>query len=431
MVDLIEKKKRGEILSYKEIGGIVSGYTKGQIPDYQMSAFLMACCFMPLTEQETLAMTMAMAASGSMLDLSSFGSITADKHSTGGVGDKISLILIPIMASLGVKMVKLSGRGLGHTGGTIDKLEAINGFRTDYNEAEIMEILKKTDAVLAAQSAEIAPADKKIYALRDVTATVDNIPLIAASVMSKKIASGAGVIVLDIKCGSGAFAKDLASAERLAKLMVKIGTGAGRKVTAVITDMSYPLGMSVGNSIEVMEATLALKGKVPKDIDAVVKALGAQILILAGKAAGQKQAYTLIEDAVMSGIAYAKFIEMLAAQQGDIRQIEYMHFPISSCTQDIVAKKEGYIGRCDCELVGKASVATGAGRARKEDKIDLGAGILFYKAYGDRVRAGETIAAVYAAEEARVKAGVNLLNKALGIVDTPPEKRVMVKGIIR
>ncbi len=429
--DLIEKKKHNIALTDGEIAYLVKGYMSGEIEDYQMSAFLMACWFHKLTRKETTALTLAMAHSGEMTNLHDVAGIKADKHSTGGVGDKITLILVPIMASLGIKMAKTSGRGLGYTGGTIDKLQSIDGLNVQLSQEAFIEALDKIGMVISSQSGNLAPADKKIYALRDVTALVDDRALIASSIMSKKLAAGADIIVLDVKCGSGAFMKDMHSAQHLARLLVDIGKDANRQTSAVITDMNVPLGRAVGNALEIKEAVSCLKGEMPQDIEQVVLALGTQILLMSQKAANEEEAVSMIREEIESLRAFDKFCAFVAHQNGDVAQVkDSTLLPRAAVERRIYAPKQGYICGYDCEMVGKAALAAGAGREKKEDDIDHGAGVYLEKVYGDKVDKDQWVATVYASGESKADQAAQLLQASLEISQKQPEKRMMIKEII-
>lgn len=397
MYDLIEKKKNGEELTKEELEFIVQGYTNGSIYDYQMSAFLMAVYFQGMTKQETFELTMAMEASGDTLDLSEIKGVKVDKHSTGGVGDKTTLVLAPMIAALDVPVAKMSGRGLGHTGGTIDKLEAFPGFLTSLPEKTFIQNVNEHKIAVAGQTKNLAPADKKIYALRDATACVNSIPLIASSIMSKKLASGADGICLDVKVGSGAFMKNEDDAQSLAKTMVDIGASANKKVVAVLTNMDEPLGNAVGNTLEVMEAIDALKGNGPKDLMEVVFALGCQMLLMAGRASSEEEAKELLQSTIDSGSAYNKFKEFVKIQGGNPEDVDDMESLLSAkVVSDVIALKDGYIAKIEAEKIGHASMLMGGGRASKEDDIDLSVGIILRKKVGDYVKANEPIATVYA-----------------------------------
>jgi len=431
MYDLIEKKKHGKALTKDEIEYIVKGYTDLKIPDYQMSAFLMAAWFNKFSEQEVYYLTQAMVDSGDVFDLSVIKGIKADKHSTGGVGDKISLILAPIISTLGVKVAKMSGKGLGFTGGTVDKLESIPGFTSLLNKNDFLFNIDKIGMSITSQSANLVPADKKIYALRDVTAIVDDIPLIASSIMSKKLAMGADIIVLDVKCGNGGFMKEFADALKLAKLMVDIGLNASKKISTVITDMNVPLGRCIGNSLEVIEAVMCLRGDMPPDIKEVTYALGAQILILADIAASEENAFELMDDAVASKRAYYKFLDFITAQGGDISRIEDISLlKTSEIILNVYAQNEGYISSYDCSLIGRASAEAGAGRMQKGDNIDYGAGIYLNKIYGEHVNKGDIIAQVYSSYADKAANAAEMVQASIAISQSAPKERKLIKGII-
>ena len=399
MYDIIQKKRDGNELNAEEIAFLIQGYVDGSIPDYQMSAFLMAVFFRGMTENETHLMTMEAAKSGDMVDLSAIEGIKVDKHSTGGVGDKTTLIVAPIAAACGVKVAKMSGRGLGHTGGTVDKLESIPGYRTTLSQEEFFKVVNETGLSVIGQSGNLAPADKKMYALRDVTATVDSIPLIAVSIMSKKLAAGSDCILLDVKTGSGAFMKTLEDSIALAAEMVNIGENAGRRTMALITDMDTPLGEAIGNSLEVKEAVATLKGKGPADLTEVCLHLAANMMVLAGIGSIEEcmqKARTAIED----GSALNKLIAMVEAQGGDANVIRDVSlFEEAKCSYQVLAKEAGVIASMDTEKCGIASVMLGAGRETKDSSVDLSAGILLHKKTGDEVKAGDVLATMYAAKE--------------------------------
>ena len=399
MYDLIMKKRNALKLSKEEIDYMISGYVAGDIPDYQMAAFLMAVYFRGMDKEETAAMTLATAQSGDMVDLSSIEGVKVDKHSTGGVGDKTTLIVAPIVAACGCKVAKMSGRGLGHTGGTVDKLESIPNLRTAFSKEEFFDIVRKTGIAVVGQSGNLAPADKKLYALRDVTATVDNISLIAVSIMSKKLAAGSDCIVLDVKCGSGAFMKTLDDAIKLAEEMVDIGEHAGRKTLAVITDMDIPLGNNIGNSLEVIEAVEVLKNKGPKDLLEVSKELAANMLHL-GLGKELKECFSMVEEVIGSGKALDKLIEMVAAQGGDTEVIKNSEkFKKPKFSFEIKSDRKGYISHMDTETIGIASSLLGAGRKTKEDSIDYSAGIKLIKKTGDYVKPLDVLCIMYADNE--------------------------------
>nr|WP_315410438.1 thymidine phosphorylase [uncultured Selenomonas sp.] len=423
MYDLITKKKRGEPLATSEIRAMVEGFTKGEIPDYQMAAMLMAICFRSMTEEEMRGLTLAMAASGDEVDLSVFGSSTVDKHSTGGVGDKTTLIACPVVAAAGGRIAKMSGRGLGHTGGTVDKLESIPGFRTTLSREEFFAVVEKTGISLIGQSGELAPADKKLYALRDVTATVDSIPLIAASVMSKKLAAGSAAIVLDVKTGSGAFMKTLDDALALARAMVAIGEGAGRKTSAVITDMDVPLGFAVGNALEVAEAMEVLQGRGPADLREVSLALAADMLRLIGRG-GFDECQRLAEKAVEDGSAFRAFAAMVEAQGGDASCLaDPRKLPQAAFRLKVRAERSGYITHMDAETIGRAACMLGAGRETKESVIDHAAGIRILKKTGEAVEAGEAIAELHANAENLLAPAASRCLAAIEVGTAPPAKR--------
>lgn len=416
--DIILKKRNGGELSSAEIDFLVEGVSKGSIPDYQISAFLMAVFFRGMTKRETAELTISMAKSGNMVDLSSIEGIKADKHSTGGVGDKVTLIVAPIVAACGVKMAKLSGRGLGHSGGTVDKLESIPGFRTEMGMDEFSSIVNDIGIAVIGQSAELAPADKKLYALRDVTATVDSIPLIASSIMSKKLAAGADVILLDVKTGSGAFMKKPEDAAELAREMVDIGNHAGRRCAALITDMDVPLGCAVGNSLEVIESIDCLSGGGPEDLRHECLVVAEEILRLAGV---QGDCATIAKEALDSGAAKRKFIEMVKAQSGDVSYVEdTSKFKKSPIEHTLFAVQDGYITHMDTEACGKTSVLLGAGRSFAEQPIDHSAGILIKKKRGDSVKKGEVIAILCTSTLELAKVAEKEYIQAITISDTPP-----------
>lgn len=421
MYDLIEKKKRRERLEPEELAYMVKGFTEGKIPDYQMSAMLMAIYFNGMDDRETAELTMEMARSGDMVDLSPIDGFKVDKHSTGGVGDKTTLIVGPVVASLGVKVAKMSGRGLGHTGGTIDKLEAIPGFQTSISEERFFEIVKETGIAVAGQTGNLVPADKKIYALRDVTATVDSLPLIASSIMSKKLAAGSNGIVLDVKTGSGAFMKTLGDSIKLAEKMVAIGARAGRSCSALITGMDTPLGAAIGNSLEVIEAVQTLKGKGPEDLTRVSLALAAEMLHIAGKGSVES-CLKLAEAALSDGSALHAFMRMVKAQGGDIGCLEGKgNLKIAPYSFEVKAQAQGYVAYMDTEACGTASVLLKAGRSKKEDRIDYSAGMKICKKIGDAVKTGDVLAVLYASDQELFKAASEKLLSAYEFSSVPPE----------
>lgn len=395
MYDLITKKKHGGALTDAELAFMIDGYVNGEIPDYQMAAMLMAIWFRGMTDHEIIEMTKVMAHSGDMIDLSAIPGKKVDKHSTGGVGDKTTLIVAPIVAACGGKVAKMSGRGLGHTGGTIDKLESIPGYRTVLSREEFFDTVNRCGVSVIGQSGNLAPADKKLYALRDVTATVDCIPLIASSIMSKKLASGADCIVLDVKTGSGAFMKTLDDSIKLAQTMVAIGEGAGRRTVALITDMDTPLGYGIGNSIEVIESTEVLKGRGPADLREVSLQLAANMLYLIGKGMPEqcrKAAETAIED----GSAFDTFCQMVRAQGGDDNVLrDTSTFAEAPYHIDVKADADGFVTKMNAEAIGETSVVLGAGRETKDSPIDLTAGLILHKKYGDAVKTGDSLATLY------------------------------------
>lgn len=400
MVDLIKKKRDGEALSDQEIDYIVTGYTSGEITDYQMSAFLMAVYFSDMTAEETTHLTMAMSQSGDVIDLSDIKGIKVDKHSTGGVGDTTTLVLAPLVASVGAAVAKMSGRGLGHTGGTIDKLEAIPGFQVELSNDDFIRLVNETNVAVTGQSGDLAPADKKVYALRDVTATVDSIPLIASSIMSKKIASGADAIVLDVTTGDGAFMRNIEDAERLAHTMVQIGKLANRQTMAIISDMSQPLGNAIGNANEIKEAIDALKGDGPADLMEMVYVLGSQMVVLAGKATTLEEARHMLEANIENGKATEKFKEMIRNQGGDDRVVDQPELlPQARYVFDVPSKHTGVVSEMVADQIGIAAMLLGAGRRTKEDTIDYAVGLYLNKKVGDTVSEGESLVTIYANRE--------------------------------
>ncbi|MBR5473479.1 MAG: thymidine phosphorylase [Clostridia bacterium] len=415
MYDIIAKKRDGGELTDAEIRFFVNGYVAGEIPDYQVSALLMAIYFRGMTERETTSLTQYMAMSGDMVDLSYFGSTTADKHSTGGVGDKTTLIVAPIAAACGLKVAKMSGRGLGHTGGTADKLEAINGYKTNLTSDEFFNIVNKVGVAVITQSGNITPADKKLYALRDVTATVESIPLITSSVMSKKIASGAKNIVLDVKYGSGAFMKTKEDAEILANSMVKIGNLCGRKTSALITNMNVPLGFAVGNSLEVIEAINVLKGKQKGDLYEISIALAGNMIALT-LGITEQEGCKKAKHALDSGMAFLKFREWIASQGGDTACIDDTSlFKSADYSMQIKATNSGFISSMNCEKIGTAAAVLGAGRITKDDKIDLAAGIILKQKTGDYVGFGDTLATLYSNDKEKLKSAAEIYKSAIQI----------------
>ncbi len=431
IVDIIIKKRDGGTLTKQEIEYFIDGVVNDTIADYQTAAMLMAIFFRSLNKEETALLTMAMAHSGDTFDLSPIKGIKADKHSTGGVADTTTLILAPLVASLGVPVIKMSGRGLGFSGGTLDKLESIPGFSVEVTEQEALSFAGKSGIVIMSQSKNLTPADKKLYALRDVTGTVDNMPLIAASIMSKKIAAGADAIVLDVKCGSGAFMKDFESAKELAEEMVSLGQRVGRKVTAVISSMEQPLGDYIGNSLEVIEAIEVLKGNTGGDLREVSLTLGSYMLLHGEKASTLEEARCMLERAIEDGRGLQKFREMILQQKGDGNIIEdYSLLPRSKEKLAVRAEKSGYIAKMNTAKIGRASLETGAGRVAKTDSIDFGAGIIMKKRIGDRVETGETIAEIFSQTNEKCLSAGSLLLEAVKISQEKPEKPALILDII-
>ena len=429
-VDVIAKKRDGHALSREDIDTFVHGVGTSDIPDYQASALLMAIVLRGMSDQETAWLTDAMVRSGERVDLSGIPGTTVGKHSTGGVGDKVSIVLAPIVAACGVVLPKMSGRGLGHTGGTLDKLEAIPGFRVNLSIEEFRRMLAEVGTSIVGQTSSLAPADKTLYALRDVTATVPSIPLIAASVMSKKLAEGGDALVLDVKCGHGAFMKSDTDARELARLMVSIGSQAGLRTEAFITDMDAPLGRAVGNAVEIVECIETLKGRGPDDISALVVALASRILVVSGRCA-QPDAEAAVRRALSSGQALEKMRAMVAWQGGDARVLDdYGRLPGAARRHAIAAATDGYVAALQADLVGRASMALGAGRQRIEDRIDHGAGVLIAKKPGERVRAGETILELLYNDDRGLGEASALAHAAIRVAAEPPVLRPLVLGTV-
>lgn len=396
MIDIIEKKRDGMSLTREEIEFFVNGYTRGEVPDYQASSLAMAIFFQDMNDEERAALTMSMVNSGERIDLSDINGIKVDKHSTGGVGDTTTLVLAPLVAAVGVPVAKMSGRGLGHTGGTIDKLESVKGFNVEISEKDFIKLVNDNQVAVIGQSGNLTPADKKLYALRDVTGTVNSIPLIASSIMSKKIAAGADAIVLDVKTGSGAFMKTLDDAEALAHAMVRIGNNVGRNTMAIISDMSQPLGNAVGNALELKEAIATLKGNGPKDLTELVLTLGSQMVVLAEQAASLDEAREMLVDAIKTGKALNKFKTFLSNQGGDDSIVDSPEkLPSAKYQVEFKAKKDGFITEIIANEIGVASMMLGAGRQTKEDVIDLGVGIVLNKKVGEHVEKGENILTIH------------------------------------
>jgi len=396
MVDLIEKKRDGLELTKEEIAFIINGYTEGEIPDYQMSAFAMAVFFQDMTEAERAELTLAMVHSGDVIDLSAIEGIKVDKHSTGGVGDTTTLVLGPLVAAVGVPVAKMSGRGLGHTGGTIDKLESVKGFHVEIEKEAFIDLVNKNKLAVIGQSGNLTPADKKLYALRDVTATVNSIPLIASSIMSKKIAAGADAICLDVKTGAGAFMKTLDASRELAEAMVRIGNNVGRKTMAVISDMSQPLGYAIGNALEVKEAIDTLNGNGPEDLTELCLTLGSHMVYLAGKAESTDKAREMLQEVIDNGKALETFKLFLSSQGGDASVVDQTDLlPKAKYIIELPAKETGYVAEITADSIGTAAMLLGAGRATKESEIDLAVGLVLRKKIGEKVEAGESLVTIY------------------------------------
>ena len=432
MYDLIMKKRDGGVLTKEEIDYFIEGYTQGLIPDYQASALLMAIYFKKMSYDETLNLTLAMSESGDKLDLSGISGIKADKHSTGGVGDKTSLVLAPMIAACGVKMAKMSGRGLGHTGGTIDKLESFPGFSTALSEEAFISNVNNIGFAITGQTGNLAPADKKLYALRDVTATVDNISLIASSIMSKKLAAGAELIVLDVKSGSGAFMKNEKDALLLAEEMVKIGNGAGRNTIAVVSDMNQPLGHAVGNAIEVKEAIMTLKGEGPDDLYNLCICLGVNILMAAKRAATAEEAQNMLEDAVKSGAALKKFAEFVEAQGSKQKYVYNYENSLPKCSEEVEVKssEQGFVSLIKSDEIGKASMILGGGRQTKDDKIDLSVGLEVYKKIGDYVNKGDVIAKIFSNNPKKTQEAERIITAAYEFSENKVLPHKLIKRVI-
>ncbi len=432
MTDLIAAKRDGKELSTEEIAFMVNGFTAGSIPDYQMSAMCMAILFRGMNDREILDLTLAMESSGDVLDLSEIKGIKADKHSTGGVGDKTTLVLCPMIAALGVKFAKMSGRGLGHTGGTIDKLESFPGFSTAVSEKQFIENVNRIGIAIAGQTANLVPADKKMYALRDVTGTVPSVPLIVSSIMSKKLASGADVIVLDVKCGEGSFMKTKGDAEMLASQLVRVGRLAGKKVTAVITDMDEPLGYAVGNALEVKEAIAALNGEKCGELMNLCLTLGSYILIDAGIADSEDEACSMLKGTIKEGSALKKLAELVEAQGGNPNAVyDISLLPEAPVKLDVLSNSQGYVKHIAAEDIGLVSMHLGGGRITKESEIDLSVGVVLHKKVGDHVDAGEVLGTVHAASEKSAAEAADRLRSCYEIVSGRVRKKRFIKGIVR
>lgn len=430
MVDLISKKRHNIELTTAEIEWIINGYTNKEIPDYQMSALLMAIVFNDMTKAERLALTQAMVNSGDVVDLSAIEGVKVDKHSTGGVGDKTSLILGPLVASMGVPVSKMSGRGLGHTGGTLDKLESISGMKIEIEMDQFIQQVNDIKLAIIGQTGNLAPADKYLYALRDVTGTVESIPLIASSIMSKKIAAGADAIVLDVKFGAGAFMKTLDDAKELATAMVEIGRDAGRETVAFLTDMNQPLGFAIGNALEVKEAIETLSGNGPKDLEELVLQLASHMVVLAKKAANTEQAYAQLKEKLQNGEALQKFKEFVAAQGGDTSQIENPELlPTASSVIPVTATEAGYVEKIDALSIGIAAMKLGAGRATKEDTIDMGVGVVLNKKVGEAINQGDVLAYVHT-NQADSQEAIEYIKKAYEISSSSVCSPTLIYDII-
>ena len=430
--ELIIKKRNGGELSREELSYLIKNYVGGSVPDYQMSAFLMAVYFRGMTERETLFLTEEMIASGDTLDLSGIEGIKADKHSTGGVGDKTSLALCPMLAALGIRIAKMSGRGLGHTGGTIDKLESFPGLTTSIDGARFIRQANEVGFVIAGQTAHLVPADKKLYALRDVTGTVDILPLIVSSIMSKKLASGADIIVLDVKTGSGAFMKKEEDSFELARQMVALGRNAGKKTVAVVSDMDEPLGYAVGNALEVKEAIAVLKGEHADNLRELCLTLGSCVLMEANMADSEAQAGKMLEKCIEDGSALRKLADMVRAQGGDERAVfDTSLLPSAPLTLELPSPQEGYIRSIQAEQVGRACIALGGGRETKDSSIDLSVGVVLHKKVGDYISRGESLLTIHAKDEKSAKEAKLILSDSYEIGETPRKKREFIKGIVR
>lgn len=432
MYDIIAKKRDGGTLTRAEIAFAVNGYVDGSVPDYQMSALLMAIYLRGMTDAETAELTDVMAHSGDMVDLSAIQGIKADKHSTGGVGDKTTLVIAPIVAACGVKIAKMSGRGLGHTGGTIDKMESVPGTRTSLTQEEFFKQVNKIGISVIGQSGKIAVADKKLYALRDVTATVDNMSLIASSIMSKKLAAGADAIVLDVKTGSGAFMKSREDAFALAEEMVKIGKNAGRKTIAIISDMDQPLGRAVGNALEVKEAIATLRGEGPEDFKELCMVLGSRMLLAGSKAESVEEARNMLTNVIRDGSALRKLEQFVEAQGGDPAAVTDPELlPKASMVVPVCADRDGFVEKIACEDIGICSLLLGGGRETKESEIDLSVGILLEKKKGDAVKKGEVLGYLHANDEKRLEAAKEKFRSAYFITGHQPEAEPLIKGILQ
>lgn len=431
MIDIIKNKRDGNELSKSEIDFFVEGYTKNQIPDYQISALLMAIFFRKMSKKETVYLTEAMIRSGEVIDLSMIDGIKVDKHSTGGVGDKTTIVLAPVVAALGVPVAKMSGRGLGHTGGTLDKLESIPGFHLDLTKEQFTKQVNQHKIAIAGQTAQITPADKKLYALRDVTATVDNLSLIASSIMSKKLSSGTDAIVLDVKTGSGAFMKTVEDSFALAKEMVDIGNSVGKKTVAMITDMDQPLGNAVGNSLEVIEAIDTLKGNGPEDFCEICCELAAQMILLANGAKDKEEAVSLVRAVIRDGRALKKLKELIEIQGGNPDVVDdYSLFPKAKFQEEVFLKEQGFVKSIDAEQIGMAALTLGAGRETKESDIDLSAGLILRKKIGDFVDFEKPVATICYNKKEKAEEAKQLIQEAFGLMSEKPSERKLVYGFV-
>ena len=432
MVDIISKKRAGMEISTEEINFFVENYTKGNIPDYQVSALLMAICFQKMNMRETSDLTMAMVNSGDVLDLSNIDGIKVDKHSTGGVGDTTTLVLTPMVAALGIPVAKMSGRGLGHTGGTIDKLESFTGFSVEISEEKFMDNVNKNKIAIMGQTADLAPADKKLYALRDVTATVENISLISSSIMSKKIAAGADAIVLDVKIGDGAFMKSFEDAKELAEAMVSIGKNVNRKTIAVISDMDQPLGFAVGNALEVKEAIDTLNGVGPKDLLELCLTLGSNMVVLAKKAETVEEAREMLIKVIEDKSALKKLKEFITSQGGDSNQVDNTELlPKAKYVVEVKSEIDGYVSRIDSQHIGLIAMELGAGRATKEDNVDLAVGIVLNKKRGDKVSKGETLGYIHANNESKIEKATKDIIASYHIIKEIERAVPLIYGVIK
>ncbi len=430
MVDIIEKKRDGHELTTEEIRFFIEGYTNGSIPDYQASSFAMAVYFQDMTDRERADLTMAMVESGDQIDLSAIEGIKVDKHSTGGVGDTTTLVLGPLVAATGVPVAKMSGRGLGHTGGTIDKLEAIEGFHVELTTEQFAKQVNDIKVAVIGQSGNLTPADKKLYALRDVTGTVSSIPLIASSIMSKKIAAGSDAIVLDVKTGDGAFMKTVEDSVKLAKAMVKIGNAVGRKTMAIISDMNQPLGFAIGNALEVKEAIETLQGNGPEDLTELCLTLGSQMVTVAGHADSLEEARKQLEEVIANGKALDVFKQFIEAQGGNPAVVDDPTLlPQAAYKIDVPAKEAGYVGHIVADAIGTAAMLLGAGRATKESEIDLAVGLMLHKKVGDRVEVGDSLATIYANRE-DIEEVLNKIYSNITMSATPVEAPALIEEVI-